>query len=78
MIKAPWTKEQVENLNFYQQSGVWHPFTCGNSCGSDLVAAENGWMCPKCAYTQDWAHPFMFDRSAVEEQLNFIRGIGDH
>ena len=28
IIKAPFTKEQVENLNKYQKSNLFHPFTC--------------------------------------------------
>ena len=27
-IKAPFTKEQVEKLNEYQEQGKFHPFTC--------------------------------------------------
>lgn len=25
-----------------------------------LVATREGWICPACDYTQDWAHEFMF------------------
>jgi len=28
-VKAPWTEEHVRSLNGYQQSGSFHPFTCG-------------------------------------------------
>ena len=60
MIKAPWTDEQVKNLNDYQGAGVFHPFTCGGTnCREDLVATPTGWVCPKCDYTQNWAHDFM-------------------
>jgi len=60
MIKAPWTKEQVENLNRFQKFEYTHPFTCGNNgCGDELVAHEEGWKCPSCDYTQDWAHEHM-------------------
>lgn len=46
-----------------------HPFTCGGTtgdgrdCRHDLVATEDGWVCPACAYTQNWAHDFMADFS---------------
>lgn len=30
IIKAPFTEEQVKNLNAYQKRGQFHPFTC---CG---------------------------------------------
>lgn len=64
MIEPPWTDEQVRNLNAYQASGRFHPFTCGNrDTGhepNDVLVADNlGWGCPKCSYRQTWAHEFM-------------------
>lgn len=64
-ITAPFTPEQVENLNLYQRSGVMHPFTCGaENCRADLIATEAGGGCPTegCEYTQKWAHAFMSDK----------------
>ena len=60
-----WTDEQVKNLNDFQRSSYMHPFTCGGAinCREDLVAKPDGWHCPKCGYTQDWAHGFMLDGS---------------
>lgn len=74
-IKSPWTPEQVAALNQYQIDGRFHPFTCGGGNRRDqahvayqakhggdfgqLLATENGWVCPVCGYTQDWAHAFM-------------------
>jgi len=29
-ISKPFTKEQIDNLNNYQQSGKFHPYTCPN------------------------------------------------
>jgi hypothetical protein len=26
-----------------------------------LAAVQSGWVCPVCAYRQDWAHDFMFE-----------------
>jgi hypothetical protein len=66
---APFTPEQVASLNGYQSSGVFHEFTCGgDGCPAAdeqpvLVAAEGGWHCPACSYTQDWAHEMMADGS---------------
>lgn len=65
--EAPWTPEQVANLNAYQRSGRMHPFTCGSPGYHDtpqspvLIAHEDGWFCPAplCDYTQNWAHGFM-------------------
>lgn len=68
-----WTDEQVTSLNDYQLYGMMHPFTCPNRGDSPhrtskgdhgaLVATPDGWRCPDCAYRQDWAHPWMIDRS---------------
>jgi hypothetical protein len=59
---APWTDAEVESLNAYQQSGVFHEFTCGgDECRATLVASRDGWACPECGYEQGWAHPFMAD-----------------
>jgi hypothetical protein len=61
-IYAPWTAEQVEALNRWQASGVWHPFTCPDGHGP-LMATPTGWTC-MCAYTQGWAHAFMAQPAA--------------
>jgi hypothetical protein len=63
MIRAPFTPAQVEALNRWQQAGTVHPFTCADDHGPDdvLVATPAGWVCPSCAYTQDWAHDMMLD-----------------
>jgi hypothetical protein len=62
---APWTPEQVVGLNAWQACGWVHPFTCTYSHTEPrdrvLVAEENGWRCPSCAYRQTWAHDFMLN-----------------
>jgi hypothetical protein len=74
-ITAPWTLQQVDALNGYQRAGRFHPFTCGGDRGDYnhvlysvqhgesetglLVATTQGWICPACSYTQNWAHEFM-------------------
>jgi|GEM_PF-1656772 len=70
-IKAPFTDEQVKGLNEYQNSGVFHEFTCGNSKhpadkGRTLVAYNEGWKCPNCDYTQNWAFASMTDGKMIE------------
>jgi len=70
IISAPFTPQQAAALNQFQGAGSFHPFTCGNDLcpgvsgmHASLVAAEDGWHCPACTYTQDWAHAFMADGS---------------
>ena len=61
-ITAPWDTKTVDALNRWQRAGFVHEFTCRNEHpGADraLVATVNGWICPHCTYTQDWAHDFM-------------------
>lgn len=81
IIFAPWTKEQVDGLNRYQKSGLFHPFTCANDHGGDrvLVATEKGWVCERCAYTQNWAHEFMVrkrgdNKLTMTNCVDFFRG----
>lgn len=63
------TAEEVVSLNEFQRSGVFHPFTCGTKekhgrgDAEELVATLDGWVCPSCDYTQNWAHEFMKDGS---------------
>lgn len=62
-VEAPWSVEQVRNLNDYQ-AGLLPPYTCPQDCGEPavrLVATVGGWRCPACAYTQNWAHLYAAD-----------------
>jgi hypothetical protein len=70
---APWTADEVDALNRWQ-SGPYHPFTCAHrnetphritSDKGVLVASEQGWSCPDCDYTQNWAHRFMVSSDAL-------------
>lgn len=64
MDNPVFNQDQIESLNAYQKSGVFHPFTCGGEgCRETLTATPDGWICPKCDYTQKWAHKWMMDGS---------------
>lgn len=74
-IYVPFNKEQVAQLNTFQNSGITHPFTCEkrdmlDHKGSEaiLIATSSGWICqiPSCNYQQDWAHEIMVDKTIVE------------
>ena len=70
IIVAPWTDEQIKNLNEYQNNDHFHPYTCpshheerGYGLGTGdshriLIATKDGWKCPTCDYEQNWAHTF--------------------
>lgn len=47
------TDAEVEEINAYQRSGTFHPLTCANGHG-DLVATNDGLICPTCEYRQIW------------------------
>jgi hypothetical protein len=62
-IIAPWTREQVDTLNFAQGCGYLHPFTCPGDSGDsnkvcrvrELTATVDGWICACGRYRQEWA-----------------------
>lgn len=70
IFEKVFTPEEVDSLNAYQQSGAFHPFTCGGECSdkrafgeeaSVLIATEEGWKCYQCDYVQNWSHEWMKD-----------------
>ncbi|MEU7066925.1 hypothetical protein [Streptomyces sp. NPDC046161] len=77
-ITAPWSPEQVDALNRFQQTGGMHPFTCGRDHDTHrtLVATPAGWTCPGpgCGYTQNWAHAFMAAGERPEPVCKFEQG----
>jgi DNA (cytosine-5)-methyltransferase 1 len=81
-IEKPWTQEQADALNHFQQFGRMHPFTCGSGNRIDaahldregvLFATPNGWICPYCDYRQNWAHDFMFHKTVAEIRAGAVR-----
>ena len=83
-VTAPFTDEQVEQLNRFQQAGRFHPFTCCSTGPADicerrlhtgdgeLIATADGWVCPCGHYTQTWAHGFMADGSTVKPSFGVV------
>lgn len=66
LIKAPFTLEQVEMMNEYQEMGVYHPYTCPRD-RSNLHATPGGWICFRCKYTQKDVDEFVIDPQAHHE-----------
>ena len=58
-ITAPFSRDQVKSLNEFQQSDLFHGFTCPNHSTNKLIATPEGWICPQIDYKQLWAHDFM-------------------
>lgn len=65
---APWTPEEVANLNAWQTAGFVHPFTWGDAEKQvDLIATPDGWVAEEGGpVVQNWAHLFMVDGSAFK------------
>ena len=62
-IHPPWTSRQVKGLRYWQESGLFHPYTCPHDHHDVtdepvLTPTKHGWVCEWCDYTQDWAHAF--------------------
>lgn len=85
-LQAPFTPDQVQRLNEWQTgthgSMPVHPFTCANRSdgghgteGGDtgvLIATNDGWVCPHCDYTQDWAHRMMAEPQNAASLLSML------
>lgn len=70
---VPWTPEQVDALNFYQKSGVFHPFT-SEKTGVDLIATAEGWVEQEGGpVVQDWAHWYMLDKQAIQARMDLFK-----
>ena len=93
VLMAPFSPDEVQRLNEWQTQtnpGLkGHPFTCPNrydtphrQAGGDLgilIATEDGWVCPDCDYTQDWAHLLMGMPPEPDKESNFVeRILGTH
>jgi hypothetical protein len=71
VLVTPWTQEEVDKLNAYQKSNLFHPYTCpvnhkGGEESRTLVATTKGWRCPTCKYTQMWAHTMTIEIDLIE------------
>lgn len=51
-IKPPFNSDIIEAFNQYQNSGIFHPYTCGK-CSNTLSIKTESLFCNKCDYTQD-------------------------
>jgi hypothetical protein len=80
MSEAPWTDQEVANINEFQRGGAFHPFTC--ACphpqrNDRLVAHNDGLRCDHCGFTQTWVHSFMSDGSAMKSHRELMEQIND-
>jgi hypothetical protein len=65
---APFTDAECAAFNAYQNTHMFHPYTCGNdSTHRLLVCTTDGMTCPDCGYHQTWMHRFTaeFDEGSI-------------
>jgi hypothetical protein len=62
---AGWTNAEAASVQEYQESGAFHPYTCGGGggpcSGVNMRADTAGLHCPICGRLQTWAHDFIVD-----------------
>ena len=78
-VEAPFTPDQVANINEFQRTGYMHPFTCpGHEGGGarELAAEKEGLFCPGCDYRQKWVHDFMANGAAVANYRKMFASLG--
>lgn len=74
MKRAPWTPEEVSNLNAWQAASEVHPFT--GVSGDALVATPEGWVLREGGpVVQDWAHSFMCDGSTLARMRSMLETV---
>jgi hypothetical protein len=64
---APWTEDEVRNLEDWQSCPWVHAYTCGHCRDADplcddehaLVPTVYGWRCPTCDMRQNWCMALM-------------------
>ncbi len=72
-VKAPWTAEQVKNLEEWQDTPLVHPFTWDKDVNgfsldghTNLIPTKDGWRVKlKGPVVEDWAWDFMLDGSLL-------------
>lgn len=55
-VNAPFTDQQVMNINNHQKCSYLHPLTC--TCGDhiSLEVTKDGLVCPNCGKVQTWVY----------------------
>lgn len=59
---APFTEQEVKNINDFQVNSPGPKLTCENDHGDQnrvLIATKDGLKCPTCGYVQNWCHTFI-------------------
>jgi hypothetical protein len=67
MTKAPFSQDQINHINEFQNAGIVHELTCTHGHGRLDVHAD-GLHCPVCDYTQDWVPEGVADGSFLQSQ----------
>ena len=75
--EAPFSEEQIQNINQWQESGFVPRLSCPNNCdtfGERLFAIEVGLFCPQCdQLVQEWVPTNIADRTKLNEAENTVK-----
>lgn len=68
--EAPFTEEQISNINAWQKSGFVHQLTCPENDkhphGEKMFAIEIGMFCPECdGLQQEWVPTLVADGTGL-------------
>ncbi len=74
MIKAPFNPDIIERFNAYQNSKIFHPYTCGNCSNSILKIKESGLYCEHCDYTQDKI-TILPEKNELQDNIDFFKTV---
>lgn len=78
-VSAPWSDEQVANINRFQNAGAFHPFTCNcphPARNYRLKAFTDRLFCEHCGFEQLWVFPDMANGSAMRSWEESMTRIG--
>jgi hypothetical protein len=54
VVHAPWTPEQVAQIQAFQDNPMFHELTCSTHSGQSLEVTADGLECSACDYRQTW------------------------
>ena len=74
MLQPPFNQETIDLFNRYQNSGIFHPYTCGNCSNVSLKINTEHLYCEVCDYTQDRIH-ILPPPSQLDSQEQIIKAF---
>jgi hypothetical protein len=71
-LYAPFSAEDIKNLEAYQSKGYVHPLTCGNCSDVNLTPTTDGLVCPNnCGWLQTWVPSLCASPDYSDQRFSF-------